>query len=75
MSNQDEDEVEDELELLEKEVNGTKDVGNKIILPDTPEKEPELTPEQKAQIARERAQRRARERAAKEEERAEPILA
>ncbi|KAF3003709.1 Vacuolar protein sorting-associated protein 20 [Curvularia kusanoi] len=75
MSNQDEDEVEDELELLEKEVNGTKDVGNKIILPDTPAREPELTPEQKAQIARERAQRRARERAAKEEERAEPILA
>lgn len=59
MSNQDEDEVEDELEALEAEVNG-------VALPDAPVKQPELT-------AKERAQRRARERAA--EEGAQPMLA
>ncbi len=68
MSNQDEDEVEDELEALEREVSGVK-------LPDPPVKQPEFTPEQKAQIARDRARQRAIERAAKEEERAEPMLA
>ncbi|KAJ4301392.1 Vacuolar protein sorting-associated protein 20 [Kalmusia sp. IMI 367209] len=51
MSNQDEDEVEDELEALEAEVNGDR------WLPDPPIKPPELTPEEK-----ERARRRARER-------------
>ncbi|OSS45045.1 hypothetical protein B5807_09226 [Epicoccum nigrum] len=66
MSNQDEDEVEDELEALEREV---------MRLPDAPDEQPEFTPEQKAQIARDRARQRARERAAKEEERAEPMLA
>ncbi|KAG9203895.1 Vacuolar protein sorting-associated protein 20 [Epicoccum nigrum] len=66
MSNQDEDEVEDELEALEREV---------MKLPYAPDKQPEFTPEQKAQIARDRARQRARERAAKEEERAEPMLA
>ena len=68
MSNQDEDEVEDELEALEREVSGVK-------LPDAPDKQPEYTPEQKAQIARDRARQRARERATKEEERGEPMLA
>ncbi|KAL1592555.1 Vacuolar protein sorting-associated protein 20 [Nothophoma quercina] len=68
MSNQDEDEVEDELEALEQEVNG-------VTLPDAPAKQPEFTPEQKAQMARDRAQRRARERAAEQEQRAEPMLA
>ncbi|KAF9694627.1 hypothetical protein EKO04_007641 [Ascochyta lentis] len=68
MSNQDEDEVEDELEALEKEVNH-------VTMPDAPLKQPEFTPEQKAQIARDRAQRRARERAAEQEQAAEPMLA
>lgn len=49
MSNQDEDEVEDELEALEREVNGV------AALPAVPDKHPELTP-------KERAARRARER-------------
>jgi charged multivesicular body protein 6 len=66
MSNQDEDEVEDELEALEAEING-------ITLPDAPMQQPELTPEQKAALAKERAKRRARERAA--EQAAEPMLA
>ncbi|KAF2866296.1 charged multivesicular body protein-like protein 6 [Massariosphaeria phaeospora] len=73
MSNQDEDEVEDELEALEAEVNG-------VTLPDAPDKLPELSPAQKAQLvkektqlAKERAQKRARERAA--EQAAEPIMA
>lgn len=65
MSNQDEDEVEEELEALEREIK----------MPDAPKEEPELTDEQRAQLARERAQRRARDRAAKEEQRAEPIPA
>ena len=68
MSNQDEDEVEDELEAMERELNGP-------ILPEPPTKQPEFTPEQKAQMARDRAQRRARERAAEQEQRAEPMLA
>ncbi|KAF1350597.1 charged multivesicular body protein-like protein 6 [Lizonia empirigonia] len=68
MSNQDEDEVEDELEALEQEVNG-------VTLPNAPVKQPEFTPDQKAQIARDRAQRRARERAAEQEQAAEPMLA
>ncbi|KAJ8118549.1 hypothetical protein OPT61_g509 [Boeremia exigua] len=67
MSNQDEDEVEDELEALEREVEG-------VTMPDAPVIEPVFTVEQKAQMAKERAQRRARERAA-EQERAEPMLA
>ncbi|KAJ4340772.1 Vacuolar protein sorting-associated protein 20 [Ascochyta clinopodiicola] len=68
MSNQDEDEVEDELEALELEVNGD-------TLPNAPVKQPEFTPEQKAQMAKDRAQRRARERAAEQEQAAEPMLA
>ncbi|KAF2627161.1 charged multivesicular body protein-like protein 6 [Macroventuria anomochaeta] len=68
MSNQDEDEVEDELEALEQEVNG-------VTLPDPPVKQPEFTPEQKAKISRDRAQRRAQERAAEQEQTAEPMLA
>lgn len=52
MTNQDENEVEDELEALEAEVNG-------VTLPDAPVKQPEFTPAEKAQ-------RRARERAAEQ---------
>lgn len=60
LSNQEEDDVEDELEALEREVEGVKlpDAPNKTVLgagdlPDTPETELEL-----AQKRKERAQRR-----------------
>ena len=66
MSNQDEDEVEDELEALEAEVNG-------VTLPDAPVTQPQFTLEEKAQIAKDRAARRARERAA--EQASQPMLA
>ncbi|KAJ4990546.1 snf7 family protein [Stagonosporopsis vannaccii] len=69
MSNQDEDEVEDELEAMERELNPT------ITMPQPPTTQPEFTKEEKDRIAKERAQRRARERAAEEEQRAEPMLA
>lgn len=68
MSNQDEDEVEEELEALEAEVSGVK-------LPDAPVKQPELTEEQKAGLAKERARRRARERAAEQAAEPQPMLA
>lgn len=72
MSNQDEDDVEDELEALEAEMSGTKlpDAPVKTPptkLPEIPQDEPELQRE----TARERAQRRAREQATQ----AEPMLA
>jgi charged multivesicular body protein 6 len=67
MSNQDEDEVEDELEALEAEVNGVPE------LPDAPLAQPQSTPEEKAQMAKDRAARRARERAA--EQASQPMLA
>jgi charged multivesicular body protein 6 len=60
MSNQDEDEVEDELEALEAEVKG-------VTLPDAPVQQPQLTAAERAQIAKDRAQRRAREKAAEQE--------
>ncbi|KAH9864498.1 hypothetical protein J1614_010432 [Plenodomus biglobosus] len=66
MSNQEEDEVEDELEALEAEVNGVK-------LPDAPVAQPQFTAEEKAQMAKDRAARRARERAA--EKAPQPMLA
>jgi charged multivesicular body protein 6 len=68
MSNQDEDEVEDELDALEAEVN--------CVFPEeliVPLAEPQFTPEEKAQMAKDRAARRARERAA--EQAAQPMLA
>lgn len=67
MTNQDEDEVEDELEALEAEVSG-------VALPDAPVAQPQLTPEEKAQMAKDRAARRARERAAAEQA-SQPMLA
>jgi charged multivesicular body protein 6 len=69
MSNQDEDEVEDELEALERELNPP--VAD--MLPDAPKAQPQFTPEEKAQIAKDRAARRARERAA--EQASQPMLA
>ncbi|KAH3909537.1 hypothetical protein HBI56_060780 [Parastagonospora nodorum] len=67
MSNQDEDEVEDELEALEAEVNGVPE------LPTAPIAQPQFTAEEKAQMAKDRAARRARERAA--EQASQPMLA
>jgi charged multivesicular body protein 6 len=52
MSNQDEDEVEDELEALEREVSG-------VELPDAPTQA--LTENERKEKARERRQRRAKE--------------
>lgn len=66
MSNQDEDEVEDELDALEAEVSGVK-------LPDAPTKMPEESQKVKEVTPRERARRRAREQA--EEQAAQPMLA
>lgn len=66
MSNQDEDEVEDELDALEAEVSGVK-------LPDAPTKMPEESQKVKEETPRERARRRAREQA--EEQAAQPMLA
>ena len=68
MSNQDEDEVEDELDALEAEVNGTVPA-----LPDAPVAQPQFTPEEKAQMAKDRAARRARELAS--EQASQPMLA
>ncbi|KAH7088785.1 charged multivesicular body protein-like protein 6 [Paraphoma chrysanthemicola] len=69
MSNQDEDEVEDELEALEAEVNGVADTE----FPNAPVTQPQFTPQEKAQMAKDRAARRARERAAKQA--SQPMLA
>ena len=67
MSNQDEDEVEDELASLEAEVAGV------VKLPTAPTEQPQYTEDEKAQFAKERARRRAEERA--REQQAEPMLA
>jgi charged multivesicular body protein 6 len=71
MSNADEDEVEDELEALEAQVNGT--TVPEFQFPDAPIAQPQFTPEEKAQMAKDRAARRARERAA--EQAGTPMLA
>lgn len=71
MSNQDEDEVEDELEQLEREVNGIQT--GVPALPDAPVAQPELTPEQKAKAQRERRAREREQQAA--EESRQPVLA
>ncbi|KKY15083.1 putative snf7 family protein [Diplodia seriata] len=68
MSNQDEDEVEDELDALEKEMNGTKLPEN---LPDAPTIVPEAGQAERGS-ARERAEARRQEQAAMH---AEPMLA
>ena len=58
MSNQDEDEVEDELDLLEQQVRGT------VKLPDAPTSSIQEDQEQdKAQRAKERAKARTKARA------------
>lgn len=62
MSNQDEDEVEDELEALQREVEGTVEMPNvpTAALPELTEEEKE----KKEQEARARGKARAQERAA-----------
>ena len=69
LSNDDEDEVEDELETMNREVNGVQPVKDQT-LPNVPEAEPSDTVQDKAQRAKERA--RAREQ---EQQAAEPIAA
>lgn len=64
MSNQDEEEVEDELKLLEMEVNGSLAV---------PTENPQLTPVEETRIAKDKARNRAEEREA--EQARQPILA
>jgi charged multivesicular body protein 6 len=71
MSNADEDEVEDELEALEAQVNGT--TVPELEFPDAPIAQPQFTPQEKAQVAKDRAARRARARAA--EQAGTPMLA
>lgn len=73
MSNQDEDEVEDELEELEGEVIGSR-TEEAVEFPDAPRKEPAFAGELKA-VGQQKARARARaaERAAAQA--AEPILA
>ncbi|OCK76014.1 charged multivesicular body protein-like protein 6 [Lepidopterella palustris CBS 459.81] len=66
MSNQDEDEVEDELDALEAEVSGVK-------LPDAPTDKLPENEQVKEETPRERARRRAQEQAAQQA--AQPILA
>jgi charged multivesicular body protein 6 len=68
MSNQDEDEVEDELEALEAEGKYTFPV-----LPKVPAEPLQFTPQEKAQRAKDRAARRARELAS--EQASQPMLA
>lgn len=68
ISNQDEDEVEDELDALEKEMNGTKLPEN---LPDAPTIVPEAGQAERGS-ARERAEARRQEQSALH---AEPMLA
>lgn len=74
MSNQDEDEVEDELAALEAQMSGAeRPVGTSVELPTAPQKELPTAPRDDARAAKERARARAREQ--QEEEQAEPILA
>ena len=73
MTNQDEDEVEDELEALEREMAGVTKLPSAPtmeILPDAPTQVPE---DKKKELQRERAKRRAQERAAAGQE--QPMLA
>ena len=73
MSNQDEDEVEDELEVLEGEINGIKEP-DVVEYPAAPKNEPVLTGELKeVEQQKARARARAQERAATQA--AEPMLA
>lgn len=68
MSNQDEDEVEDELEAMEREMSGIPS------LPDAPSRLREDMPDVPQETPEERAKRRRRERAAREQA-SEPIPA
>ena len=69
MSNQDEDEVEDELEAMEKKVSGAVP-----SMPNAPRKINEPMPDVPSETVEDKAKRRARERAAKDRKQ-EPIAA
>ncbi|QKX56156.1 uncharacterized protein TRUGW13939_03256 [Talaromyces rugulosus] len=56
MSNEDEDEVEDELEALQRQVEGP------VVLPNAPEAPPVISEDEKKQRAKERARERAKAR-------------
>lgn len=77
MSNQDEDEVEDELEVMEGEVNGFKEP-DAVAYPAAPENEPVFLGEPK-EVGQQKARARARARVAVQERSAahaaEPMLA
>lgn len=64
MSNQDEDEVEDELAELEREVNGV--AADTPILPNAPETQPEFTASQKTKAHREQRAREGEQQVAEE---------
>lgn len=69
MSNQDEDEVEDELEAMEKEVAGVPS------MPDAPNVVKEELPDAPNETPEEAQKKRWRERAARERDQSEPIAA
>lgn len=69
MSNQDEDEVEEELEAMEREASGVPS------LPDAPSRIQEDMPDAPQETPEERAKRRRKERAAALGQNSEPIAA
>ena len=73
MSNQDEDEVEDELEALEGEILGSK-AEEAVEFPDAPQKEPVFTGELKA-VGQQKARARARAAESAAAQDAEPMFA
>lgn len=74
MSNQDEDEVEDELEALEGEVKGVV-TSEEVRYPAPPEAEPQRTPGEEEIADQQKARARARVREAQGAQNAEPLLA
>ena len=77
MSNQDEDEVEDELEKMEGEINGLKEPDleqAQVEYPDAPRQEPVFAGELK-EVGQQKARERARAAERKAAQAAEPMLA
>ena len=72
MSNEDEDEVEDELEALEGEISGVKQPDAANILPSAPKTELERKEEEEERAERRKTRAKAR---AKEQQAPEPMLA
>ena len=75
MSNQDEDEVEDELEALEGEVLGVKAPDVENIMPPAPKTELERREEEEERVERRKARARARAGEQHPARAAEPIMA